>query len=241
MIDADQAPKFVFQNDGLGRAKADLSTMIEQERLPNSIRTQVDGELRQLVDVCNLLKRAETTRDFLLVTGGPADETLLRRMEALRLSLTAEDGGGPHVNKILKNVHLSQLDEFIEALSLLRAKKMIGNGLKPYSNVAADMSAELPAELCAPEATRRLLALNANDAVLFALHGFVSEMLSPGGQAHDAPDGPLRDFLYAFLGEKDKDELANDIVVHMEAELKNQHAVALMMHLVRTANKERKF
>ena len=39
------------------------------------------------------------------------------------------------VNKILKEVRLCQVDGFISALSLLRAKMMIKNGQRPYAHI----------------------------------------------------------------------------------------------------------
>ena len=48
------------------------------------------------------------------------------------------------MNKILKEVRLCQVDGFISALSLLRAKMMIRNGQRPYAHVDPKFYAPLP-------------------------------------------------------------------------------------------------
>ena len=58
--------------------------------MSNSLSAQLDLELRHVVDVCNILKLVETTRDFLRVTGGERSESLLKRMKKLRLAPTAD-------------------------------------------------------------------------------------------------------------------------------------------------------
>ena len=84
------APKFFYQGDNLRGDKISLGEVIEQDPLPSSLSTQLELELRHVVDVCNVLKAAETTRDFLRVTGGERSEGLLKRMRKLRLAPTAD-------------------------------------------------------------------------------------------------------------------------------------------------------
>ncbi len=77
--------------------------------MPASIVTQLETELGQVVDVCDLLKRAEMTRNFLLLTGGDPAERLFTCMRKLRLDPGREEagaGGGKTMNKILKQVRI---------------------------------------------------------------------------------------------------------------------------------------
>ena len=90
LIDDKLAPKFFYQDDNLRGDKISLAEVIDQEPLAGSLSTQLDLELRHVVDVCNILKLAETTRDFLRVTGGERNESLLKRMKKLRLAPTAD-------------------------------------------------------------------------------------------------------------------------------------------------------
>jgi hypothetical protein len=241
LINGNLAPKFAFLNDDLRGDKVRLGEVIPQEDLPNSIRTQIDTELRQVSDVCNLLRLAEITRDFLLVTGGPDSEVLHIRMKKLRLvSGGGRNGDGSnqlHVTKILKQVRLGQLDGFISALSLLRAKRMMSIGQRPYTHVAAQFLEPLPRELASPTTTRRLLSVNQNaDVILSKLHGFILEMLCEGGAVEDQPGGVLRDFIFSYLSGRNEDELAAKIREEMPEGVKNEHAIALLQHLVRKIN-----
>ena len=90
LIDDKLAPRFFYQDDNLRGDKISLAEVIEQEPLPSGLSAQLDLELRHVVDVCNILKLAETTRDFLGVTGGDRHESLFKRMKKLRLAPTAD-------------------------------------------------------------------------------------------------------------------------------------------------------
>ena len=90
LIDDKLAPRFFYQDDNLRGDKISLAEVIEQEPLPSGLSAQLDLELRHVVDVCNILKLAETTRDFLRVTGGDRHESLFKRMKKLRLAPTAD-------------------------------------------------------------------------------------------------------------------------------------------------------
>ena len=86
LIALDQAPKFHFQNErAQGSVATDLHTLIKQDSISTSSKIQLDSELNDLVNVCNLLATLVTARDFLLVTGGNPDENLLSRMSRLSL------------------------------------------------------------------------------------------------------------------------------------------------------------
>ena len=99
LIDDKLAPKFFYQDDNLRGDTISLAEVIEQEPLASSLSAHLDLELRHVVDVCHILKSAETTRDFLRVTGGERNESLLKRMKKLRLAPSADDVT-QHLNQV---------------------------------------------------------------------------------------------------------------------------------------------
>ena len=107
LIDDKLAPKFFYQGDNLRGDKISLGEVIEQDPLPSNLSTQLELELRHVVDVCNVLKAAETTRDFLRVTGGERNESLHKRMKKLRLAPTADVT--QHLNQVNKIINVPKL------------------------------------------------------------------------------------------------------------------------------------
>lgn len=108
----------MYQNDDLRNVR--LADVIEQVDLYSSVKMQIETELKELVDVCDLLSMVETARDFLLVTGGKPDDSLGQRMKMLRLS-------HGNKNRCLKQVALKHVDCLIEFLQLNRAKRLVLN------------------------------------------------------------------------------------------------------------------
>ena len=75
------------------------------------------------------------------------------------------------VNKILKEVRLCQVDGFITALSLLRAKMMIKNGQRPYAQIDAKFYAPLPDDQDVNIDELRKMTKAKYDALLARIHG----------------------------------------------------------------------
>ena len=75
------------------------------------------------------------------------------------------------MNKILKEVRLCQVDGFISALSLLRAKMMIRNGQRPYAHVDPKFYAPLPDDIGDVGGELRKMTKAKYDALLARIHG----------------------------------------------------------------------
>ena len=92
-------------------------------------------------------------------------------LESLKCSLL-------QVNKILKEVRLCQVDGFISALSLLRAKMMIRNGQRPYAQVDPKFYAPLP-EIGGGDVGGELRKMTKAkyDALLARIHGKLSRII----------------------------------------------------------------
>ena len=78
------------------------------------------------------------------------------------------------MNKILKEVRLCQVDGFISALSLLRAKMMIRNGQRPYAHVDPKFYAPLPDDIGEVGGELRKMTKAKYDALLARIHGKLS-------------------------------------------------------------------
>ena len=79
------------------------------------------------------------------------------------------------MNKILKEVRLCQVDGFISALSLLRAKMMIRNGQRPYAHVDPKFYAPLPVDDVGDVGGElRKMTKAKYDALLARIHGKLS-------------------------------------------------------------------
>lgn len=229
LIDASQIPKFRFQNDEVRAGAALLQDSIPQVHLSAGLRYQMDCELKQLVDVCELLSLAETARDFLLVTGGSPDDSLLHRMKRLRLAPTAGQ-------RTLRQMQLKHADGLIGHLSLLRARRMILHKQNPFNLVKSELHEDVPDDVFA-DAVAKLRHLK-TDVLLLRLHGFISEYLKPGGLAE--AEGKLRDWMYGYLDNlADGDEQETEAFCRqVDERILNKHAIDLFTRLVVKITKE---
>ena len=220
MIDQNRVPKFVFQNDEVKRAN--LNEVIQQEQISGSIRHQLDTELKRTDDVCDLLTQLNTTRDFLLVTGGEVNESLYEKMRKLRQK--------PN-QKVLKQLQLKHVDDLIENLQLLRSRRMILHKQDPFNLVAADFKTEMDQKLLDRVLNKIARRLHP-DSFGLRLHRFIMHRLTRGPEERDPPDGKLRDYLYAFMDAQD-DKNADEYLEALDFEnLLNCHAIALFEQLI---------
>ncbi|CAG0886586.1 unnamed protein product [Cyprideis torosa] len=223
LIDANQVPRFHFQNDKIQTTR--LSELIPQDCLLGSLRLQLDTELKKLPDVCDLLSIAETTRDFLLITGGPEGDSLFKRMKDLRLK--------PKVAvRALKQMKLQHLDDLIDCLQLMRSRRMVLNKQDPFNLMPEEYRVPIDDKLLS-EALPQLLKSFHPDVVLAKLHGFIVHRLSASGSqtGWDPPAGVLSDYIGAQL-EANDDKIAPDFARAIHKQLMIMHAVDLFVQLV---------
>ncbi|CAG0904005.1 unnamed protein product [Cyprideis torosa] len=223
LIDVNQVPRFHFQNDKIHTTR--LSELIRQDCLLGSLKLQLDTELKKLPDVCNLLSIAETTRDFLLITGGPAGDSLFTRMKDLRLN--------PKVAvRALKQMKLQHLDDLIDCLQLMRSRRMVVNKQDPFNLMPEEYRVPIDEKLLS-EALPQLLKSFPLDVVLSKLHRFIVHRLSVNGSqtGGDPPAGVLSDYIGAHL-EADDDKIAADFAQAIHEQLLIMHAVDLFVQLV---------
>ncbi|CAG0885050.1 unnamed protein product [Cyprideis torosa] len=222
LIDANQVPRFHFQNDKIHTTR--LSELIRQEtNEPSNFDVNLWLNFFN-PDVCNLLSIAETTRDFLLITGGPAGYSLFTRMKDLRLN--------PKVAvRALKQMKLQHLDDLIDCLQLMRSRRMVVNKQDPF-NVPQEYRVPIDEQLLS-EALPRLLKSFHPDVVLAKLHRFIVHRLSASGSqtGGDPPAGVLSDYIGAQL-EADDDKVAADFARAIHEQLLIKHAVNLFVQLV---------
>ena len=69
-----------YLEDRSGNNKKTLTSKISQKKLENVVQYQLETEVKQLPDLCQLLESVTTARDFLLEIGGNQEELLVEFM-----------------------------------------------------------------------------------------------------------------------------------------------------------------
>ena len=101
---------------------------------------QIETELKQLPDVCDLLSAVTTLRDLVKVTGGRPEEPLTDCLARLRLKRLPDRQA-----KAVKGARLAHLDCLVSRLRLSRAVLMASYGQDPFSDGGVE-ARELPDE-----------------------------------------------------------------------------------------------
>ena len=66
-----------YLEDRSGNNQKTLSSKISQKKLENAVQYQLETEVKQLPDLCQLLESVTTARDFLVEIGGSPDRSLV--------------------------------------------------------------------------------------------------------------------------------------------------------------------
>ena len=66
-----------YLEDRSGNNQKTLTSKISQKKLENAVQYQLETEVKQLPDLCQLLESVTTARDFLLEIGGSPDRSLV--------------------------------------------------------------------------------------------------------------------------------------------------------------------
>ena len=66
-----------YLEDRSGNIQKTLTSKISQKKLENAVQYQLETEVKQLPDLCQLLESVTTARDFLLEIGGRPDRSLV--------------------------------------------------------------------------------------------------------------------------------------------------------------------
>ena len=210
---------FLYQNDDIRETQ--LNNVIPQTRLLVSTKTQFKTELKQLVDICDLLALLETTKDFLLVTETTVEDNLLEKMQQFHLKPT-------QCTKILRQIKLSELDDLIDLLHLMRAQQMINFKQDPFGALREEYRETLEDEVGAQAVTRLMRILPPEEAISKLLQ-FIRIRLA---KHTDQANGQLGAFMYGFLEEKD-DPAAEEVYEALGEEVLNSHAASLFALLVK--------
>lgn len=140
-----------YLEDRSGNNQKTLTSKISQKKLENAVQYQLETEVKQLPDLCQLLESVTTARDFLLEIGGSPDRSLvdfmvswthhniirLIRLHFLQTRLQLYVGEVTNIrNGPLRNFRLCHVDSLISFLLLVRAKIMIRNEQNPFDQVS---------------------------------------------------------------------------------------------------------
>ena len=140
-----------YLEDRSGNNQKTLTSKISQKKLENAVQYQLETEVKQLPDLCQLLESVTTARDFLLEIGGRPDRSLvdfmvswthhniirLIRLHFLQTRLQLYVGEVTNIrNGPLRNFRLCHVDSLISFLLLVRAKIMIRNEQNPFDQVS---------------------------------------------------------------------------------------------------------
>ena len=69
-----------YLEDRSGNNQKTLTSKISQKKLENAVQYQLETEVKQLPDLCQLLESVTTARDFLVEIGGSSDKSLVEFM-----------------------------------------------------------------------------------------------------------------------------------------------------------------
>ena len=69
-----------YLEDRTGNNQKTLASKISQKKLENAVQYQLETEVKQLPDLCQLLESVTTARDFLVEIGGNSDKSLVEFM-----------------------------------------------------------------------------------------------------------------------------------------------------------------
>ena len=213
--------------------KSDISKKIQQTDFPKNLQHQLETELRDLVDVCDLRGLVAQTKNCLASIGGKPEDNLLQLMNSLHFKPKMEI-------KVFRNITLQYVNSLLIFLGYIRAKRMILNKQNPFNDLPEKYQKEIEVESphMMDENISNLLHKVPPDVIAVNLFGFI-DFISNSIADEANEDTPLKDGLYNYLEELDSVEdlnIISNIYEYFDSNIKYKHAVKFFEKIVLRIN-----
>eukprot|EP00923_Selenidium_pygospionis_P053798 GHVN01093709.1.p1 GENE.GHVN01093709.1~~GHVN01093709.1.p1 ORF type:complete len:2403 (+),score=325.49 GHVN01093709.1:991-7209(+) len=221
-LNGDAIKKVQYLEHRSGREEHLLTNKIPQVELDINMQTQLEKELIEFSDLCQLLESVCTVRDFLLEVGGKENTNLPEFMEELSLYI----GEGNAGSSPLRHFMLCQVDSLIKFMGLVRAKVMIRNEQNPFE---PDIPKEYRVPLDNHDFLPDLLKSLSPQWLLSNLFTLIWTKLraTPTGDS-TRPDWTLKEGVDAIVGQE-----GEDVKWEIDSAILCKHAVDLFISVTR--------
>ena len=219
-------PYFEFQDE---IPKPILSNKIHQIDLPKNLQHQLETELKDLIDVCDLRALIAQTINYLSIIGGDPQEELLKVMKKLHLK--------PRFDvKTFQYITLCHVNSVLIFLGYIRAKRMILNKQNPFNELPEKYQKQIENKNTKNVDDKILVLLHKvpPDAVALNLFGFI-DFLSHSIDEVENMQTPLRDGLLAYMedsGLVEESIPAREIHKHFDENINYEHVKCYFERLI---------